>query len=55
MEVIPDIRAVLLVILFHRCVKFDLAAAVAYGVVDGDIRKVIYWVSAAVLSITVTF
>ena len=33
----------------------DLAAAVAYGVVDGDIRKVIYWLSAAVLSITVTF
>lgn len=36
-------------------ILLDLAAAVAYGVVDGDIRKVIYWVSAAVLSITVTF
>lgn len=36
-------------------ILLDLAAAVAYGVVDGDVRKVIYWVSAAVLSITVTF
>ena len=33
----------------------DLAAAIVYGVVDMDIRKVIYWIAAAVLSITVTF
>lgn len=33
----------------------DIAAAVVYGVVDMDIRKVIYWIAAAVLTITVTF
>ena len=33
----------------------DLAAAIVYGVVDTDIRKVIYWIAAAVLTITVTF
>lgn len=33
----------------------DLAAAIVYGVVDMDIRKVIYWIAAAVLTITVTF
>ena len=33
----------------------DLAAAIVYGIVDMDIRKVIYWVAAAVLTITVTF
>ena len=33
----------------------DLAAAIVYGVVDMDIRKVIYWIAAAVLNITVTF
>lgn len=33
----------------------DLAAAIVYGVVDLDIRKVIYWIAAAVLTITVTF
>ena len=33
----------------------DIAAAIVYGVVDMDIRKVIYWVAAAVLTITVTF
>lgn len=33
----------------------DIAAAFVYGVVDMDIRKVIYWIAAAVLTITVTF
>ena len=33
----------------------DIAAAIVYGIVDMDIRKVIYWVAAAVLTITVTF
>jgi len=33
----------------------DLASAIVYGVVDMDIRKVIYWVAAAALTITVTF
>lgn len=33
----------------------DLLAALVYGIVDHDARKVIYWVSAAILSITVTF
>lgn len=32
----------------------DIAAAIVYGIVDMDIRKVIYWI-AAVLTITVTF
>jgi hypothetical protein len=32
----------------------DLGAAVFYGV-NGDFRKVIYWVAAAVLNATVTF
>lgn len=33
----------------------DLAAAIAYAAIDGNLRKVIYWMAAAVLSITVTF
>ena len=33
----------------------DLAAAIVYGITDLDIRKVIYWVTAAILTITVTF
>lgn len=33
----------------------DIAAAIVYGVTDQDIRKVVYWVAAAVLTITVTF
>lgn len=32
----------------------DLGAAVVYGFA-GDWRKVIYWIAAAVLNITVTF
>lgn len=32
----------------------DMGAAVIYGV-EGDIRKVIYWVAAAVLNAAVTF
>jgi hypothetical protein len=32
----------------------DIGAAVVYGI-NGDIRKVIYWLAAAVLNITVTF
>lgn len=33
----------------------DIAAAIVYGIVDMDVRKVIYWIAAAVLTITVTF
>lgn len=33
----------------------DIAAAIVYGIVDMNIRKVIYWIAAAVLTITVTF
>ncbi|WP_158213104.1 hypothetical protein [Fibrobacter sp. UWR2] len=33
----------------------DLLAAVVYGVTDMNVRKVVYWVAAAVLTITVTF
>ncbi|MBR2058613.1 MAG: hypothetical protein IKC23_10670 [Fibrobacter sp.] len=33
----------------------DLLAAVVYGVVDMNVRKIVYWVAAAVLTITVTF
>lgn len=41
---------------FHLIlIILDLAAAIVYGVVDMDIRKVIYWIAAAVLTITVTF
>lgn len=36
-------------------ILLDLAAAFVYGIVDMDVRKVVYWVAAAVLTITVTF
>ena len=32
----------------------DIAAAVVYGV-NGDIRKVVYWLAAAILNVAVTF
>ena len=32
----------------------DIGAALVYRI-NGDIRKVIYWLAAAVLNITVTF
>ena len=32
----------------------DIGAALVYGI-NGDIRKVIYWLAAAVLNIIVTF
>lgn len=32
----------------------DIGAALVYGI-NGDIRKVIYWLAAMVLNITVTF
>lgn len=35
-------------------IVLDLGAALVYGV-SGDVRKVIYWIAAAVLNITVTF
>lgn len=35
-------------------ILLDLGAAAVYGGA-GDIRKVIYWIAAAVLNITVTF
>lgn len=35
-------------------IALDLGAAAIYGF-DGDIKKAIYWVAAAVLNICVTF
>lgn len=35
-------------------IMLDLGAAVVYGI-SGDIRKVVYWIAAAILNITVTF
>lgn len=35
-------------------ILLDLGAAFMYGL-NGDVRKVIYWVAAAILNITVTF
>lgn len=35
-------------------ILLDIGAAAAYGV-TGDVRKVVYWLAAAVLNITVTF
>ena len=35
-------------------IVLDIGAAVVYGI-NGDARKVIYWLAAAVLNITVTF
>ena len=32
----------------------DVCAAVSYGM-NGDIRKVIYWLAAAVLTVAVTY
>lgn len=32
----------------------DIGAAIIYGI-NGDIRKVIYWIAAAVLNAAVTF
>lgn len=33
----------------------DIAAALVYAFTSHDIRKVVYWLAAAILSITVTF
>ena len=33
----------------------DIAAAIVYGIMDLDIRKSVYWIAAAVLTVTVTF
>ena len=35
-------------------IALDVGAAIVYGI-EGDARKVIYWLAAAVLNITVTF
>ena len=35
-------------------ILLDLGAAAVYGMA-GDVRKVVYWIAAAVLNITVTF
>lgn len=35
-------------------ILLDLGAAFVYGL-NGDVRKVIYWIAAAILNITVTF
>lgn len=36
-------------------IVLDILAAVVYGFMDADIRKVVYWSAAAVLTISVTF
>jgi hypothetical protein len=36
-------------------ITLDVCAALVYAFADGDIRRAIYWVSAAVLTATVTF
>lgn len=33
----------------------DIAAALVYAFTTHDVRKVVYWLAAAILSITVTF
>ncbi len=35
-------------------IAIDVGAAVVYAA-GGDIRKAVYWIAAAVLSVTVTF
>lgn len=35
-------------------IALDVGAALVYGI-NGDVRKTIYWLAAAVLNITVTF
>ena len=35
-------------------ILLDVAAAVVYAV-DGDLRRTIYWLAAAILTATVTF
>lgn len=35
-------------------IVIDVGSSVVYGI-DGDARKCVYWLAAAVLSITVTF
>ena len=35
-------------------IALDLGAAIMYGV-NGDVKKVIYWIAAAVLNAAVTF
>lgn len=36
-------------------IALDLCAAARYAFSDGDWRKTVYWISAAVLTTTVTF
>lgn len=35
-------------------IAMNLGAALVYGM-QGDVKKVIYWIAAAILNITVTF
>lgn len=35
-------------------IVLDIGASLVYGI-NGDVRKTIYWLAAAVLNITVTF
>ncbi len=35
-------------------IALDVGAAIIYGA-GGDLRKVVYWLAAAVLNVTVTF
>ena len=35
-------------------IVLNIGAAIMYGI-NGDVRKVIYWLAAAALNITVTF
>ena len=36
-------------------IVLDVGAGVVYAVHDGDVRKCVYWLSAAVLTACVTF
>ena len=35
-------------------ILLNFAAAIVYGI-EGDYRKLLYWIAAAILNITVTF
>lgn len=41
--------------LFKGQISLETDSQFVYGIVDMDVRKVVYWVAAAVLTITVTF
>ena len=45
----------LIKVFFPAClIVLDLAAAIVYGW-HGDLRRLVYWVAAAILTVSVTF